>query len=95
LSIRSRSCCPPSRAEVPAGIDIDILYDRSVSIRNSVEDVQFTLLLALVLVVLVIFVFLPIFQRPSFQPCPALSVIGTFALMYLLGYSLDNISLMR
>ena len=86
---------PTFRAEVPAGIDIEILYDRSISIRNSVEDVQFTLLLALVLVVMVIFVFLrniPATVIPSLAL--PLSVIGTFALMYLLGYSLDNISLM-
>ena len=49
---------PTFRAEVPAGIDIDILYDRSITIRNSVDDVKFTLVVALVLVVLVIFVFL-------------------------------------
>ena len=86
---------PTFRAEVPAGIDIEILYDRSISIRNSVEDVQFTLLLALVLVVMVIFVFLrniPATVIPSLAL--PLSVIGTFALMYVLGYSLDNISLM-
>ena len=86
---------PTFRAEVPAGIDINVLYDRSVSIRNSVEDVQFTLLLALVLVVMVIFVFLrniPATIIPSFAL--PLSIIGTFSLMYLFGYSLDNISLM-
>ena len=86
---------PTFRAEVPAGIDIDILYDRSISIRNSVEDVQFTLLLALVLVVMVIFIFLrniPATIIPSLAL--PMSVIGTFALMYVLGYSLDNISLM-
>ncbi len=86
---------PTFRAEVPAGIDISVLYDRSISIRASVEDVQFTLLLALALVIMVIFIFLrnvPATIIPSFAL--PLSIIGTFSLMYLFGYSLDNISLM-
>ena len=86
---------PTFRAEVPAGIEINVLFDRSVTIRNSVEEVEFTLLLSLVLVVMVIFVFLrniPATIIPSFAL--PISVIGTFAFMYLFGYSLDNISLM-
>ena len=86
---------PTFRAEVPAGIDINILYDRSVTIRASVEEVEFTLLLSLVLVVMVIFIFLrniPATIIPSFAL--PLSIIGTFAAMYLFGHSLDNISLM-
>ena len=86
---------PTFRAEVPAGIDINILFDRSVTIRASVEEVEFTLLLSLVLVVMVIFVFLrnvPATIIPSFAL--PMSIIGTFACMYLFGYSLDNISLM-
>ena len=86
---------PTFRAEVPAGIDINVLFDRSVTIRNSVEEVEFTLLLSLVLVVMVIFVFLrniPATIIPSFAL--PISIIGTFAFMYLFGYSLDNISLM-
>jgi hydrophobic/amphiphilic exporter-1 (mainly G- bacteria), HAE1 family len=86
---------PTFRAEVPAGIDINILFDRSVTIRASVEEVEFTLLLALALVVMVIFIFLrniPATIIPSVAL--PLSVIGTFAAMYLFDYSLDNISLM-
>ena len=86
---------PTFRAEVPAGIDINILFDRSVTIRASVEEVEFTLLLALALVVMVIFIFLrniPATIIPSVAL--PLSIIGTFAAMYLFGHSLDNISLM-
>src|SRR6185503_17826125 len=86
---------PTFRAEVPPAIDIQVLYDRSVSIRASVEEVQFTLYLALMLVVLVIFLFLRNI-RATLIPALALpmSIIGTFAVMYLFHYSLDNISLM-
>ncbi|MFH1604182.1 MAG: efflux RND transporter permease subunit, partial [Pseudomonadota bacterium] len=86
---------PTFRQEVPAGIDISVLYDRSITIRESVEDVEFTLLLALALVVMVIFVFLrnvPATIIPSVAL--PMSIVGTFSIMYLLGYSLDNISLM-
>ncbi|MGP1680193.1 MAG: efflux RND transporter permease subunit, partial [Burkholderiales bacterium] len=86
---------PTFRAEVPAGIDINVLFDRSVTIRASVEEVEFTLLLALALVVMVIFIFLrniPATIIPSVAL--PLSIIGTFAAMYLFGHSLDNISLM-
>jgi HAE1 family hydrophobic/amphiphilic exporter-1 len=86
---------PTFRSEVPPGIKIDVLYDRSTTIRNSVEEVQFTLLASLVLVVGVIFVFL---RNLSATLIPSIAlpicVIGTFALMYLLNYSLDNLSLM-
>ncbi len=86
---------PTFRAEVPAGINIEILFDRSVTIRASVEEVEFTLMLALALVVMVIFMFLrniPATIIPSVAL--PLSVIGTFAAMYLFDHSLDNISLM-
>jgi hydrophobic/amphiphilic exporter-1 (mainly G- bacteria), HAE1 family len=86
---------PTFRAEVPPAIDIEVLYDRSVSIRTSVQEVQFTLYLALMLVVLVIFLFLRNIPA-TIIPALALpmSIIGTFAVMVLFGYSLDNISLM-
>jgi HAE1 family hydrophobic/amphiphilic exporter-1 len=86
---------PTFRAEVPTGIDINVLYDRSNTIRESVGDVQFSLLLALALVVMVIFIFLRNIPA-TIIPSAALpmSIIGTFSLMYLFGYSLDNISLM-
>ena len=83
------------RPQFPPSVDIHTLYDRSVSIRRSVQDVQFTLLLTLALVILVIFLFL---RNLAATVIPSLSlplsVVGTFAIMYLLGYSLDNLSLM-
>jgi hydrophobic/amphiphilic exporter-1 (mainly G- bacteria), HAE1 family len=86
---------PTFRAEVPPAVDIETLYDRSVTIRASVEEVQFTLYLALALVVMVIFLFL---RSLSATLIPAIAlpmaIIGTFAVMYLFGFSLDNISLM-
>ncbi|MFN8092861.1 MAG: efflux RND transporter permease subunit [Vicinamibacteria bacterium] len=86
---------PSFRAQMPASVQLDILYDRSASIRDSVNDVQFTLLITVGLVVLVIFLFL---RRLSATVIPSLalpmSIVGTFAVMYLLGYSLDNLSLM-
>jgi hydrophobic/amphiphilic exporter-1 (mainly G- bacteria), HAE1 family len=90
-----RKLLPTFRAEVPAGINIDVLFDRSVSIRASVAEVESTLYLALMLVVLVIFIFLrniPATIIPSIAL--PMSIIGTFSVMYLFGYSLDNISLM-
>src|SRR6266511_757282 len=86
---------PTFRAEVPAGVSINVMYDRSTSIRQSVEDVRFSLILALALVVMVIFIFLRNIPA-TVIPTVALpmSIIGTFSLMYLFGYSLDNISLM-
>jgi HAE1 family hydrophobic/amphiphilic exporter-1 len=80
---------------MPASVNLNILYDRSASIRDSVNDVKFTLFLALCLVVLVIFLFL---RNLSATIIPSLalpmSIVGTFAVMYLLNYSLDNLSLM-
>src|ERR1700757_1092166 len=86
---------PQMQQQMPAGIKLNILYDRSVSIRNSVNDVKFTLLLTVALVVMVIFLFL---RNVSATIIPSLalpmSIVGTFSVMYLLGYSLDNLSLM-
>jgi HAE1 family hydrophobic/amphiphilic exporter-1 len=86
---------PSFQAQLPASINLNILYDRSVSIRASVSDVQFTLLLAIALVVLVIFLFL---RNVSATIIPSLalpmSILGTFAGMYALGYTIDNLSLM-
>jgi HAE1 family hydrophobic/amphiphilic exporter-1 len=86
---------PTFRAEVPPSIDIKVLYDRSVTIRASVAEVEFTLYLALMLVVLVIFLFLrniPATVIPSIAL--PMSIIGTFSVMYLFNFSIDNISLM-
>jgi HAE1 family hydrophobic/amphiphilic exporter-1 len=86
---------PTFRAQMPASVDLNVLYDRSQSIRASVDDVKFTLLLAIFLVVLVIFLFL---RNLSATIIPSLalpaSIIFTFAVMYFLRYSLDNLSLM-
>ena len=86
---------PTFRTEVPPGINISVLYDRSITIRQSVEEVQFTLIASLVLVILVIFVFL---RNVSATIIPSIAlpicVIGTFAIMYLLNYSIDSLSLM-
>jgi len=83
------------RAQLPGSVHLEVLNDRSISIRHSVADVQWTLLIALVLVVLVIFFFL---RNLSATIIPSLalpiSVIGTFAIMKPLGFSLDNLSLM-
>ena len=83
------------REQMPAQVEVQILYDRSVSIQESVGDVKFTLMLTLFLVVMVIFVFL---RNISATIIPSLalpmSLIGTFGVMYALGYSLDNLSLM-
>ncbi|MEH2212380.1 efflux RND transporter permease subunit [Nostoc sp.] len=86
---------PTFRTQIPAAVNMDILYDRSQSIRESVDDVQFTLLLTIALVVLVIFVFL---RNISATVIPSLavplSIVATFGVMVLLGFSLDNLSLM-
>jgi HAE1 family hydrophobic/amphiphilic exporter-1 len=86
---------PEFRSQLPASVDLNIIYDRSVSIRESVSDVKFTLALTICLVVLVIFLFL---RNLSATVIPSLalpfSLIGTFAAMYLLGFSVNNISLM-
>jgi HAE1 family hydrophobic/amphiphilic exporter-1 len=90
-----KALMPQFKQQLPASVSLDILYDRSKSIRDSVNDVQFSLLLAVCLVVLVIFLFLRD-VRATIIPTLALptSIVGTFAVMYLLGFSLDNLSLM-
>ncbi|HEY4953099.1 MAG TPA: efflux RND transporter permease subunit, partial [Verrucomicrobiae bacterium] len=86
---------PQFRGQIPAAVNLDILFDRSESIRASVSDVERTLFLAVCLVVMIIFLFL---RNLSATVIPSLalpmSIIGTFAAMSLLGYSLDNLSLM-
>src|SRR5437868_2333868 len=90
-----KNLLPTFRAQMPGSVRLDILFDRSESIRESVSDVKFTLVLTTCLVVLVIFLFL---RNLSATVIPSLalpmSVVGTFAAMYLLGYTLDNLSLM-
>jgi hydrophobic/amphiphilic exporter-1 (mainly G- bacteria), HAE1 family len=90
-----RALLPQLEQQLPASVALSIRLDRSVSIRQSVDDVKFTLLLTVCLVVLVIFLFL---RNVSATIIPSLalpaSILGTFAVMYLCGYSLDNLSLM-
>ena len=86
---------PSFQALIPASMSLNIMYDRSQSIKDSIRDVQITLLIALVLVVLVIFLFL---RNLSATIIPSLalpmSIVGAFAVMYLAGFNLDNLSLM-
>src|SRR5499427_4584906 len=90
-----KNLLPQFRAELPTSVHMDVLYDRSDTIRDSYRDVQFTMALTLALVIMVIFVFL---RNVWATVIPSLalpfSIIGTFAIMYMLGYSLDNLSMM-
>jgi HAE1 family hydrophobic/amphiphilic exporter-1 len=86
---------PTFREQMPAAVSLSVLFDRSMFVRESVKDVEFTLVLTLALVVLVIFLFL---RNVSATVIPSLtlpmSIVATFAVMYLAGFSLDNLSLM-
>jgi hydrophobic/amphiphilic exporter-1 (mainly G- bacteria), HAE1 family len=92
---RIHQLLPEFRAQMPPSVTLDVLYDRAESIRESVNDVKFTLMLTVCLVVLVIFLFL---RNISATVIPSLalpmSIVGTFAAMALAGYTLDNLSLM-
>src|ERR1700686_840246 len=92
---RVKKILPQLQAALPASVHVEILTDRTSTIRASVADVQYTLLLTIALVVMVIFLFLRSL-RATLIPSIAvpLSIIGTFGVMYLLGYSLNNLSLM-
>jgi HAE1 family hydrophobic/amphiphilic exporter-1 len=92
---RVKAMLPAIESELPSGVSINLMADRSIPIRHAIEDVQFTLILAGALVILAIYFFLRS-ARATFIPAIALpiSVIGTFALMYLCGHSIDNISLL-
>jgi multidrug efflux pump len=92
---RIRSEMPSLQASIPQGIDTTLVLDRTTTIRASVSDVERTLALSIVLVIIVVFVFLRN-GRATLIPAVAVpvSLIGTFSVMYLCGYSLDNLSLM-
>ena len=92
---RVRALLPALQEQLPASVSLKVLIDRSESIRESVHDVELTLLVTLALVVLVIFLFLRNLSA-TFIPSLAMpmSILGTFVGMYLLGYSVDNLSLM-
>ena len=86
---------PQLQANLPASIKITVLTDLTTSIQASIDDVEFELMLTIVLVVLVIFVFLrSIYATIIPSVAVPVSLVGTFAVMYMLGYSLDNLSLM-
>lgn len=95
VSERVKKLLKQMQLAIPAGIDIKVLSDRTTSIRSSVENVQFELLLSVALVVMVIFLFL---RKLSATIIPSISVplalVGTLGLMYLLGFSLNNLTLM-
>src|SRR5690606_2190369 len=92
---RIQALLPELRVTLPASVDVSVLTDRTVTIRASVHDVQFELMLAIALVVAVIFLFLrnvPATIIPSFAV--PLSIVGTFGVMYLAGFSINNLTLM-
>ncbi len=90
-----KALLPQLQASIPPAVKVDVISDRTTTIRASVSDVQFTLMLTIALVVMVIFLFL---RSVSATVIPAITVplalVGTFALMYIAGFSLDNLSLM-
>ncbi len=92
---RVRSLMPQLQSSISPAIHIDVVMDRTTTIRASVRDIEITLLISIVLVILVVFAFLRT-VRATVIPSIAvpLSLVGTFGVMYLLGYSLDNLSLM-
>ena len=92
---RIKAVLPQLQAAIPPAVKVDIIIDRTTTIRASVSDVQFTLMLTIALVVMVIFLFL---RSLSATIIPSITVplalVGTFALMYVAGFSIDNLSLM-
>jgi multidrug efflux pump len=92
---RVRDLLPELRASIPPSVDVSVAVDRSTTIRASLHDVEMTLLIAIALVVMVVFAFL---RNPAATLVPSvavpISLLGTFGFMYLLGYSLNNLSLM-
>jgi multidrug efflux pump len=92
---RIRARLPQLRADIPPAIDMRVAMDQTLTIRASVHDTERALILSVILVIIVVFVFLRN-ARTTFIPSVAVpvSLVGTFGVMYLLGYSLDNLSLM-
>ena len=90
-----RAALPALKASIPAGINLTTVVDRTTTIRASVDDVELTLLISVVLVIMVVFIFLRN-ARATFIPSIVVpvSLLGTFAIMYLAGYTIDNLSLM-
>jgi multidrug efflux pump len=92
---RVRAALPQLKSSISPAINLEIVLDRTTTVRASVDDIERTLVISVILVILVVFAFLRTF-RATIIPSVAvpLSLIGTFGVMYLLGYSLDNLSLM-
>jgi multidrug efflux pump len=92
---RVRAALPQLQASISPAINLSIVLDRTITVRASVSDIELTLIISVILVILVVFAFLRTL-RATLIPTVAvpLSLIGTFGVMYLLGYSLDNLSLM-
>jgi Cation/multidrug efflux pump len=92
---RIKQLLPQLKANLPSGLDVAVLTDRTVTIRGSIRDVQFSLMLTIALVVMAIFLFLRNL-RATIIPSVAvpLSLVGTLGVMYLLGFSLNNLTLM-
>src|SRR5437870_3068945 len=92
---RIKAALPSLKASIPSAINLDVVLDRTTTIRASVREIERTLLIAIALVILIVFVFL---RSPSATLIPGVvvpvSLIGTFGVMYLFGYSVDNLSLM-
>src|SRR5207302_9480543 len=90
-----RALLPQLHASISPAINLDVVMDRTLTVRASVHDIEITLIISVILVVMVVFVFL---RNPRSTIIPSVAVplllVGTFAIMYLLGYSLDNLSLM-
>jgi hydrophobe/amphiphile efflux-1 (HAE1) family protein len=92
---RIKAMMPVLQASIPAAVKINVVSDRTQTIRASLSDVQFTLLLTIALVVMVIFIFLRSFWATIIPAVTVpLALVGTFAVLYEMGYSLDNLSLM-
>jgi hydrophobe/amphiphile efflux-1 (HAE1) family protein len=92
---RIKAMMPVLEASIPAAVKVNVISDRTQTIRASVDDVQFTLLLTVALVVMVIFIFLRSFWATVIPAVTVpLALVGTFAVLYEMGYSLDNLSLM-
>ena len=92
---RIKARLPQLKTTLPAGIEVSVLTDRTTTIRASVKDVQFELMLTVALVVMVIFLFLRTLSATIIPSVAVpLSLVGTFGVMYLLGYSLNNLTLM-
>jgi hydrophobe/amphiphile efflux-1 (HAE1) family protein len=92
---RIKDMMPVLKASIPAAVKIDVVSDRTETIRASVHDVQFTLMLTVALVVMVIFIFLRSFWATIIPAITVpLSLVGSFAILYEMGYTLDNLSLM-